>query len=378
MAGVIHIELNLLFMIILVFIARQNRRNVNQQMKRVFFRNTIVGIFLELAMDAFWVAIDGKVFPGGILLNKITNAACFAIGVVVGSVWYLYVMESLGIRITRKLTALVMMPAVIGAVIGISTIWTKLTFDVTDANVYVRGPFFFVQELMALLMVFVSFLHLILYLLSGRDRGKKQIVYKLLSFYILPFIGTILSMPFSGAPATWPCAAVSVILIYLDAQDNEILQDSLTGLNNRKKLEVTYPEYAKMISETRKLYMFMMDLDHFKVINDTLGHAVGDDALVEASKIFKRSMEGVRGIVARIGGDEFVILAFMADENGAEQFKQGIYRRFEEFRLSKEKSYELKCSVGYCMCEREDEFTEVLKISDAELYREKKRRNAGR
>ena len=378
MASVIQVELNLLFLIILVFIVRQNKRNVNQQMKRVFFRNAIVGILLELAFDAIWIVIDGKMFPGGIILNKVTNALCFSVGVAVGCVWYLYVMESLGIRITKKLTALVMFPAAVSLAIGISSIWTGWTFYVTETNVYVRGPMFFVQELLALGMLFISFLHIVLRLFPGGDRTNRQIVYKLLGFYVLPFFGTILTMPFKGVPGTWPCAAVSAILIYLDSQDSEILQDSLTGLNNRKKLEVTYPEYSRMISETRKLYMFMMDLDHFKVINDTLGHTTGDEALTEAAKIFKRSMEGVRGIVARIGGDEFVILAFMEDRNSAEEFKAGIYRRFEEFRTNKAKPYELNCSVGYCMCEKEDELEEVMKISDAELYREKKRRNAGR
>ena len=93
-------------------------------MKRVFFRNSIVGILLELALDAIWIVIDGKMFPGGIILNKVTNALCFSVGVAVGCVWYLYVMESLGIRITKKLTALVMFPAAVSLAIGFSSIWT--------------------------------------------------------------------------------------------------------------------------------------------------------------------------------------------------------------------------------------------------------------
>ena len=70
----IHIELNVLFFLILVRIAYQSAKNENQQMRRVLFRYTAYGIMCSLMLDVLWLLIDGRQFPGGIALNKVVNA----------------------------------------------------------------------------------------------------------------------------------------------------------------------------------------------------------------------------------------------------------------------------------------------------------------
>ncbi len=87
------------------------------------------------------------------------------------------------------------------------------------------------------------------------------------------------------------------------------LHDPLTSLANRRKLDVELEELTRSAGRQRSRFTILhLDLDRFKEINDTLGHAAGDAMLVHASRVLQRNV--VRGdLVARIGGDEFVILA---------------------------------------------------------------------
>ena len=87
------------------------------------------------------------------------------------------------------------------------------------------------------------------------------------------------------------------------------LHDPLTALANRRKLDMELDELSQASQHHRtKFTILHLDLDRFKEINDTLGHAAGDAMLVHASRVLARNVP--RGdLVARIGGDEFVILA---------------------------------------------------------------------
>lgn len=87
------------------------------------------------------------------------------------------------------------------------------------------------------------------------------------------------------------------------------LHDPLTSLANRRKFDMELDELSRLGREKRLRFSILhLDLDRFKEINDTLGHAAGDAMLVNASKVLARNVRA-GDLVARIGGDEFVILA---------------------------------------------------------------------
>ena len=84
-------------------------------------------------------------------------------------------------------------------------------------------------------------------------------------------------------------------------------QDSLTSLLNKKTAETMINDEFNSSSKTSKHALLMLDLDNFKKVNDSLGHAFGDKVLVEFSQEMRRAFRG-NDIIGRIGGDEFVIL----------------------------------------------------------------------
>ena len=378
MSTAIHIELNALCILILYAIAHQTLANVNQQMNRVLFRCMVYGVIVQLALDILWRLIEGRAFPGAILANRVVNALYLSAGVVLGCILYLYVLETLGYAITRRLQTLVMIPGLLFLGLNIISIWTGWIFTVSPENVYAHGPLFWLQMIGAYGMMGLSLTHLIFYILRGVNRVPRQTVMSLLSFYFIPIVGAVVSLFYTGMPGVWTCSAVSLVLLYLYDQDNEIVRDGLTGLNNRKTLSGVYGEYVKQVGPQRALYLFMMDLDSFKQINDTMGHPVGDQALVAAANILSASMVGQKGILARYGGDEFLIMAFFEGDEAAEAFRRSIGRGFAEYRQKHNPPYTFSVSVGYTRYRGDMALEALVEEADEALYREKQRVKAKR
>ncbi len=378
MATAIHIELNILFFLILVRIAYQSAKKENQQMQRVLFRYTVYGIMFNLALDMIWLIVDGKTFPCGVAINQIVNALFLASAIVIGCVWYLYVLETLGYRITHKLALAVMSPAIVFTALNLISIKTGWIFYITEDNVYVRGSLFWLQTAAALSVLLLSLVHCLIRLVNGRKTVPRRVVLNLIGFYIIPVVGTLVSLPITGMPGTWTCADVSIILMYIDSQDQEIVRDTLTGLNNRKMLPAVFEEYTRQQMPGSLLYLYMMDLDDFKRINDTFGHLAGDGALKAASRLFAQSVDGKRAMVSRVGGDEFLILTLLPDNEAAAEFKNELQARMKQYNEEHSLPYLLNISVGCCAYERGESLEAFMARADEELYREKKVKKVGR
>lgn len=92
-----------------------------------------------------------------------------------------------------------------------------------------------------------------------------------------------------------------------EALDYEASHDALTGLKNRAKLELELEDTIASLKNNEKIALMFMDLNKFKILNDTLGHDVGDAVLVETAKRLQDSVRSDDDIY-RLGGDEFIIV----------------------------------------------------------------------
>ncbi|HYD17909.1 MAG TPA: diguanylate cyclase, partial [Patescibacteria group bacterium] len=153
------------------------------------------------------------------------------------------------------------------------------------------------------------------------------------------------------------------------------LTDSLTGLFNRRYLMVHLEKLIKKNAESKKsMAVLMLDIDHFKKINDTHGHQVGDEVL----KVFaERIAQRLRSfdLVARLGGEEFVVvlpdISLEMAQQVAERLRLGIAR--EPFKTSSPHgNVPVSVSIGATLLEGEDIKVEAaLARADDELYRAK-------
>jgi diguanylate cyclase (GGDEF)-like protein len=106
-------------------------------------------------------------------------------------------------------------------------------------------------------------------------------------------------------------------------------RDSLTGCLNRRAFFAEMDKiYAKAITEDLELSVIMADIDHFKSINDRFGHAVGDEAIKQMSRIISSSIRG-HDLLCRYGGEEFVMALPNTTVEKAAEIAKRIRRRIE-------------------------------------------------
>ncbi|MCO6386507.1 EAL domain-containing protein [Aliihoeflea sp. 40Bstr573] len=156
------------------------------------------------------------------------------------------------------------------------------------------------------------------------------------------------------------------------------LHDSLTGLPNRRYLDQIVSEHARAFAEGREVAaMLQIDLDRFKEINDTLGHAAGDAMLVHAANVLRLTVQPT-DFVARIGGDEFVIVrraqnaAHLSMESLADLAANTIVRLQEPTQFE-EHECRVGGSIGIAMdTDAIADPTRLLVNADIALYRAKR------
>jgi diguanylate cyclase (GGDEF)-like protein/PAS domain S-box-containing protein len=149
--------------------------------------------------------------------------------------------------------------------------------------------------------------------------------------------------------------------------------DTLTGLFNRFSLQSRLDQaLARAKRERRDLAVMFIDLDHFKNINDTQGHAVGDTVLVEVARRLCNSVRD-SDIVARLGGDEFVVvLTEVEGANGSARVAEKILRQLRQPYISAGDPLHASPSIGIAIFPNDGDDSETLmKNADAAMYHAK-------
>lgn len=151
------------------------------------------------------------------------------------------------------------------------------------------------------------------------------------------------------------------------------LHDSLTGLPNRDNL---HSQLNLMVANAkryqRKFAVLFLDLDHFKNVNDTLGHNVGDMLLISVAKKLKAIVRK-NDLISRIGGDEFIII--INDFDDARSLEMVIMKILEAFRnewIIKNHLLRLSVSVGVAIYPDDSiEINDLMKFADIAMYKAK-------
>lgn len=144
--------------------------------------------------------------------------------------------------------------------------------------------------------------------------------------------------------------------------------DPLTGLFNRRHLEATIAHELRQRTRDN-LAVAYADLDGFKGVNDRLGHAGGDQALVKAARAL-RKIARAGDVVARVGGDEFAILFVGSRPQSTRQ----LARRISTTLAAELKELGAGCSVGFSDARADDTPETLLARADAAMYEQKHRR----
>jgi len=153
------------------------------------------------------------------------------------------------------------------------------------------------------------------------------------------------------------------------------LTDALTGVGSRKLLEdKLQAECARAKRYERPFSVAIIDLDNFKTINDILGHAAGDDALVQLAASMKREKR-TPDVLTRYGGDEFVILLPETKAEDAVTLMERLRNKAHEIKLSEKVSMTVSCGIAESRSDDTNLARDIMRRADLALYEAK---SAGR
>jgi two-component system, cell cycle response regulator len=154
------------------------------------------------------------------------------------------------------------------------------------------------------------------------------------------------------------------------------ITDALTGLHNRRYMESHLGTLVdQAASRGKPISILVLDIDYFKAINDTHGHAAGDDVLQEFSRRLKKAVRGI-DLACRYGGEEFVVVMPDTDIGVATMVAERLRRRIasEPFPINQNtRTVHATISIGIAaMLSCEDKAADIVKRADQALYRAKR------
>jgi diguanylate cyclase len=161
----------------------------------------------------------------------------------------------------------------------------------------------------------------------------------------------------------------------LEQVQEQATTDLLTGTKNRRYLTTAfYDEAHQADAAENDLSLIIVDIDHFKTINDTHGHLVGDNVLKRTANLIMNYVK-VRDIVTRYGGDEFVILLPNTPLKGAVTFAEKLCAYFKNLNWkSKDKSQSIETihlSIGVAQYRKGESLESIIQRADKALYKSK-------
>ncbi|MCP8899584.1 diguanylate cyclase [Gilvimarinus xylanilyticus] len=152
-------------------------------------------------------------------------------------------------------------------------------------------------------------------------------------------------------------------------------EDPLTELGNRRLLQTAFEHYSNTFSrDTRPAFLIMIDLDYFKIINDTYGHDAGDQVLREVGQLLKRNCRE-EDVVTRFGGEEFAILLRAADQERALSIAERIRHEFSTnptHYAGQDIAHTLCCGIAEVLnTQWQPSVQEMMRHADEALYQAK-------
>jgi diguanylate cyclase (GGDEF)-like protein len=234
----------------------------------------------------------------------------------------------------------------------------RFYFYISGDNIYTPGKYYFIRFVINYLVIPLCTIDMIF---SSKAIQRAQ-VYLILFFGFLTGAGAALDVIVDTGSLTWPCFATALLYIYFFIVQSDLKIDSLTGIGNRYSFNEFIDRLARQggrraspsredSGNLRRSYgageswaIVMIDMDHFKEINDTLGHLEGDNALRDMAAIIKSCIRR-SDFAARYGGDEFV-LATRA-ENDIRRLMGRIRDAIAAQNEKKIRPYTLEISYGF-------------------------------
>lgn len=369
-----YVEVNLGCVCILALLLYSIKRLPTPQLKYTLFQNLIFFHIIYFISDSAWALVNDGVLPKNVFSVLAVN---YLNVVIIPFVAYsCFIFAEIGTRtdMTRKqierLQLKLLIPIVLQAIVLLVSFCWSPDFWLDERLEPIDFYYF--------ILSFTPMCYWVAATIRGLVRARQAQNRPNLRTYLVVASYTPGVLIAGGAQVifslTTPlfcfwCTFI-ILFVYLHMQNQLISTDSLTMLNNRNRLH----HYLHQQRDEKDSFVIMVDVDHFKQINDTYGHAEGDKALVLVSQALKKACESLSYSVflCRYGGDEFLMIAQTdVPDDVVNKIKECLQEEIANQKRSL--SYTIEASVGFARWDGHPEsFKESMINADKKMYEDKR------
>lgn len=370
-----YIEVNIICLILLgIFLYRLYlRRSMLSSADKIMIRLLIATGILCLA-DIVAIVSRGRMFAGARWIIEISNIIYFAAMPLISMLWCDYSREKLNISIPGKLLLPYRLPCLLFMIALFLNPLHHFFFSVNAENLYVRGPGVFLHWIVSWFYFIVAGLNALKGMRSSANTLQRHVYTPFLSFLILPAVACVAQMLLYGVTTVQVGICLSLVLVSFQNLDNSISYDELTGINNRIAMR-RYVDTLIHDDDHPVVSVWMLDVNHFKQINDSYGHVMGDQALRDVAVALRSVCEKASDplFLCRYGGDEFLIIGPETTDVGVDPIVEAIRQAVVLQSVTARRPYSLGVSIGYARgeCSKKEDFEILLRDADSHMYTDK-------
>ncbi len=338
-----------------------------------------MNILIFVFDTGMWL-LDGKQHEIALIANSIVTMLYYISNPLICLLWLMY--TDYKINESRKglleRIRFYVIPCAISTILSIISLYSGWLYIIDANNTYIRGPYFWVMAIISLLYLGVSFGMAFRDVIVNGWEENRNVSIHLVIFPVGIVLATAIQIMFFGVSIIWVCSMIAFASIFINIQNSEISTDHLTGLYNRRWLDQHFQRKIRIRKEEQLLFAIMIDLDSFKDINDQHGHATGDDALKEMSELLRHVCKSGDDFIARMGGDEFVVLGERATIEDIKRFMDEISLAAAEYNGRHKPEYLLQPSMGFSVYKEGDTANTFFATADQAMYKNKHQRKLTR
>ena len=368
-------EANIVCILILLILLVNDRLHNTRQEKQIRFNWTVVAHIGYFISDICWAAVLSGNLPRTRLLVGLFNFTNLVMLNLLAYEWFLYMAasENMDFRKSRRRRIQCRTPMILSVLAMVVAYVIAPEFWISKAGELNETYYYPMQIFMPVLYMIAAFVISLRNARKTRSREDKKL-YLLIGIYPLAIVVSgLIQTIFLDAPLFCFGCTIMMLFFYIENLQALISVDALTRLNNRGQID----RYIKQVRyrDDIQTWGLMIDIDRFKHINDTYGHAEGDRALILVSGALRQTagQMNTREFIGRYGGDEFTVI-FQTDEENVEKWIAALRENVRMKRKENNLPYELELSVGWdALRDADDTMAACLNRADEKLYSTRRR-----
>ena len=258
------------------------------------------------------------------------------------------------------------------ATLFIVSFWTGTAFYIDEAGLYQHGPLFYGDLIASYAYIIcgfiLSFVKAYKSELLSDKRKYLTIALAVIPSVILAILDSVLPYP-NVLPTLFFGTVISLLILFASASAGRMTRDTLTGLLNRFAFDASL-NHASKRRDNGSLWLFVVDINRFKGINDTFGHSVGDVVLVKLATVLENVCEQSKAVVGRWGGDEFVIYGEFNEDESAKKLVRDLKTKVLT-ECNDDERFVVSVSVGAAKLREFESLKHLFDEADHMLYEDK-------